>query len=84
MARTFATACSFPPAARPGTVPPPCVVARADSWTTDGHKWLNLPFDNGFVFAADPATGKVVYKPVDVEKHRAFSANIKGIAPEER
>jgi len=27
----------------------------ADSWATDGHKWLNLPFDSGFVFVADPA-----------------------------
>ncbi|MHA1564125.1 MAG: pyridoxal phosphate-dependent decarboxylase family protein [Alphaproteobacteria bacterium] len=26
----------------------------ADSWATDGHKWLNLPFDSGFVFVADP------------------------------
>lgn len=29
-------------------------VEQADSWATDGHKWLNLPFDNGFVFVADP------------------------------
>jgi len=29
--------------------------AAADSWATDGHKWLNLPFDCGFVFVADPA-----------------------------
>jgi len=28
--------------------------ALADSWATDGHKWLNLPFDSGFVFVADP------------------------------
>jgi glutamate/tyrosine decarboxylase-like PLP-dependent enzyme len=28
---------------------------RADSWATDGHKWLNLPFDSGFAFVADPA-----------------------------
>ncbi|WP_419905535.1 pyridoxal phosphate-dependent decarboxylase family protein [Kiloniella sp.] len=28
----------------------------ADSWATDGHKWLNLPFDSGFVFVADPST----------------------------
>ncbi len=27
---------------------------RADSWATDGHKWLNLPFDTGFVFTAHP------------------------------
>jgi glutamate/tyrosine decarboxylase-like PLP-dependent enzyme len=27
---------------------------KADSWATDGHKWLNVPFDNGFVFVADP------------------------------
>lgn len=28
---------------------------QADSWATDGHKWLNLPFDSGFVFVRDPA-----------------------------
>jgi glutamate/tyrosine decarboxylase-like PLP-dependent enzyme len=27
----------------------------ADSWTTDGHKWLNVPFDCGYAFVADPA-----------------------------
>ena len=26
----------------------------ADSWVVDGHKWLNLPYDTGFVFCADP------------------------------
>ncbi len=26
----------------------------ADSWTVDGHKWLNLPYDTGFAFCADP------------------------------
>ena len=29
--------------------------AAADSWTTDGHKTLNLPYDCGFVFVRDQA-----------------------------
>jgi len=29
-------------------------VEKADSWATDGHKWLNLPYDNGFAFVAHP------------------------------
>ncbi|MES3024882.1 MAG: pyridoxal-dependent decarboxylase [Pseudomonadota bacterium] len=28
-------------------------VALADSWATDGHKWLNVPYDSGFAFVAD-------------------------------
>ena len=29
-------------------------VALADSWATDGHKWLNVPYDCGLVFCARP------------------------------
>jgi aromatic-L-amino-acid decarboxylase len=28
-------------------------VGLADSWTSDGHKWLNTPFDCGYAFVAD-------------------------------
>ena len=28
-------------------------IARADSWSTDGHKWLQIPFDSGFAIVRD-------------------------------
>ena len=34
-------------------------VELAQSWATDGHKWLNLPFDCGYAFVADPAAHRV-------------------------
>jgi glutamate/tyrosine decarboxylase-like PLP-dependent enzyme len=29
-------------------------IDRADSVATDGHKWLNVPYDSGIVFSAHP------------------------------
>ena len=30
-------------------------IEDAHSWATDGHKWLNVPYDCGYAFVAEPA-----------------------------
>ncbi len=40
-------------------------LAAADSWATDGHKWLNVPYDCGYAFVADPRAHS------DAMSHRA-------------
>src|SRR5207247_6813697 len=36
-------------------------IERADSVISDGHKWLNVPFDCGFAFVRDPALLTAVF-----------------------
>jgi glutamate/tyrosine decarboxylase-like PLP-dependent enzyme len=42
-------------AASPAYRPLVAGLADADSWTTDGHKWLNVPYDSGIVIVRHPA-----------------------------
>jgi glutamate/tyrosine decarboxylase-like PLP-dependent enzyme len=44
-------------------------VEAADSWATDAHKWLNVPYDSGLAFVAHP------------EAHRAAMRKTAGYFP---
>ncbi len=42
-------------AASPALAPLVAGIGEADSWATDAHKWLNVPYDSGLAFVADAA-----------------------------
>jgi glutamate/tyrosine decarboxylase-like PLP-dependent enzyme len=51
-------------------------IGLADSWATDAHKWLNVPYDSGLVFVAHPDAHRAAmrktasYLPDDVPGER--------------
>lgn len=38
-------------------------VEKADSWATDAHKWLNVPYDSGLAFVREP---ELLYRAMSV------------------
>jgi glutamate/tyrosine decarboxylase-like PLP-dependent enzyme len=55
-------------------------IEKADSWGVDGHKWLNVPYDTGYVFCADPQAhaASMSYTASYLEGHGAGAVRAPG------
>jgi hypothetical protein len=59
--------------------------ARADSWATDAHKWLNVPFDCGIAICAHPAAHEAAMEyaaPYLAVSDQAVARDPMGYSPE--
>lgn len=72
------------------TSAPMCAgIEQADSWTADGHKWLNTPYDGAFSICRDPGaleaamSSDAVYSPSEPHAQQnltlEFSRRARGI-----
>jgi glutamate/tyrosine decarboxylase-like PLP-dependent enzyme len=55
---------------------------QCDSWATDGHKWLNVPYDCGYAFVADAAAQRAsMSHSAPYLTYDSGARDVRGVAP---